>query len=164
LQVVPVFAAEAPFSFDSAPGRLPKDVVPVDYDVGLVPDIATHTVQGTETITLKVRSTTATLTFNSLHQTLEHVLFDGRPVSAVESDDNAQLTHVTLATPASQGLHRLTFSFRGEVESQPFGLYTQSFKRLDGTTDAQVSNSIDDKPSVSIYLAVHDVFRPTRGR
>src|SRR5450631_1852216 len=97
--VVPAFA-QAPFSFDAAPGRLPKNVVPQDYDIELVPDIAAHTVRGTEAITLKVRSATATLTFNSLNQRLDHVLFDGRPVSAAESDDTAQLTKVTLATPA----------------------------------------------------------------
>ena len=32
---------------------------------------------------LRVRSATATLMFNSLHQALDHVLFDGRPVAAV---------------------------------------------------------------------------------
>lgn len=143
LQAVPIVAAEAPFSFDSAPGRLPKDVAPVDYDVALVPDIPTHTVRGTETITLKIRSATTTLTFNSLHQALEHVLFDGHAVSAVESDDNAQLTHVTLTRPASQGLHRMTFSFRGEIESQPFGLYTQIFRRPDGTTDTLLSTKFE---------------------
>jgi hypothetical protein len=64
------------------------------------------------------------------------VLFDGRPVCRVESDDKAQLTVVTLAKPAAPGLHRLTFSYNGKIESQPFGLYTQSFKRPDGTTDS----------------------------
>ncbi len=88
--------AEAPFSFDAAPGRLPKDVVPLDYDLALVPDIAAHSLRGAETVTLKVRSATAQLNFNSLNQQLDHVLFDGQPVSAVSSDDQAQLSRVTL--------------------------------------------------------------------
>jgi aminopeptidase N len=138
----PAFA-EAPFSFDAAPGRLPKDVVPQDYDIALVPDIAAHTVRGTEAITLNVRSATSTLTFNSLNQRLEHVLFDGRPVPRVESDNKAQLTKVTLPKPAVPGLHRLTFSYDGKIESQPFGLYTQSFKRPDGATDVLVSTKFE---------------------
>ena len=142
LGVAPAFA-QAPFSFDAAPGRLPKGVVPQDYDIALVPDIAAHTVRGTEAITLKVRSATATLTFNSLNQRLEHVLFDGRPVSQVASDDKAQLTVVTLIKPAAAGIHRLTFSYRGNIESQPFGLYTQSFKRPDGTTDSLLSTKFE---------------------
>jgi aminopeptidase N len=138
----PAFA-EAPFSFDAAPGRLPKDVVPQDYDIALVPDIAAHTVRGTEAITLNVRSATSKLTFNSLNQRLEHVLFDGRPVSRVESDNKAQLTSVTLSKPAVPGLHRLTFSYDGKIESQPFGLYTQTFKRPDGATDSLLSTKFE---------------------
>jgi aminopeptidase N len=135
--------ADAPFSFDAAPGRLPKNVVPQDYDIALVPDIAAHTVRGTEAIILKVRSATAMLTFNSLNETLDHVLFDGRPVSAVESDDEAQLTKVTLAKPAAPGLHRLTLSYNGKIESQPFGIYTQSFTRPDGMTDSLLSTKFE---------------------
>ncbi len=142
LWAAPVFA-EAPFSFDAAPGRLPKNVVPQDYDIALVPDISAHTVQGTETITLKVRSATTTLTFNSLNQTLDHVLFDGGPVSGVGSDDKAQLTEVTLTKPAAPGLHRLSFSYSGKIESQPFGLYTQTFKRPDGTSDSLLSTKFE---------------------
>jgi aminopeptidase N len=136
-------SAEAPFSFDAAPGRLPKTVVPLDYDLALVPDLAAHTVRGTEAIALKVRSATATITFNSLNQKLDHVLFDGDPVSRVESDDKAQLTTVSLTKPASAGPHRLTFAYDGKIESQPFGLYTQNFKRLDGTTDLLLSTKFE---------------------
>ena len=136
-------SAEGPFSFDAAPGRLPKTVVPLDYDLALVPDLEAHTVRGTEAITLKVRSATTTITFNSLNQKLDHVLFDGQPVSRVESDDKAQLTTVTLAKPASVGLHRLTFTYEGKIESQPFGLYTQNFKRPDGTTDLLLSTKFE---------------------
>ena len=135
--------AEAPFTFDAAPGRLPKDVVPREYDIALLPDIAAHSVRGTETITLKVRSATASLTFNSLNQRLDHVLFDGRPVAGLESDDKTQLTKVTLAKPAAPGLHLLSFSYDGKIESQPFGLYTQSFTRPDGTTDSLLSTKFE---------------------
>jgi aminopeptidase N len=142
LLVAPALA-EAPFSFDAAPGRLPKDVVPLDYDIALVPDLAAHTVRGTEAVTLRVRAATATIIFNSLNQKLDHVLFDGLPVSAVESDDKAQLTKLTLRKPATAGLHRLTFAYDGKIESQPFGLYTQNFKRLDGTTDLLLSTKFE---------------------
>jgi len=145
--LIPLLAAPAlagaPFSFDAAPGRLPKDVVPLDYDIALVPDIAEHSVRGTEAITLEVRSATTHLIFNSLHQTLDHVRFDGRPVADTVSDDDAQLTKLTLTRPAAPGVHRLTFSYHGKIESQPFGLYTQTFKRPDGTTDSLLSTKFE---------------------
>lgn len=143
LQAVTTAAAELPFSFDSSPGRLPKDVVPLDYDIALMPDMATHTFRGTESISLKVRKATARLIFNSLNEKLDHVLFDGRAVSGVESDDKAQLTTVTLTGPAAPGLHRLTFSYQGKIESQPFGLYTQSFERPDGSSDSLLSTKFE---------------------
>jgi aminopeptidase N len=50
---MPVAArADAPFSFDSAPGRLPKDVVPLDYTFDLLPNIAATTFSGSEKVAL----------------------------------------------------------------------------------------------------------------
>ena len=135
--------AEGTYSFDKASGRLPKDVIPLDYDVSLVPDLAAHAVSGIETVSLRVRTETVSLTFNSLNQRLDHVLFDGHPVTAVESDDQAQLTHITLPRPASPGRHQLSFGFTGRIESRPFGLYTQSFKRPDGSEDALLSTKLE---------------------
>ncbi|HVH82837.1 MAG TPA: hypothetical protein VM713_00835, partial [Steroidobacteraceae bacterium] len=40
--------AGAPFSFDATPGRLPKEIVPLDYAIAVVPDIDAGTIAGTE--------------------------------------------------------------------------------------------------------------------
>ena len=41
LTVLPSLAeAAAPFAFDTAPGRLPKDVVPLDYQIKVIPNLA----------------------------------------------------------------------------------------------------------------------------
>ena len=133
----------APFSFDAAPGRLPKSVVPLEYALSLAPDLTAHTVNGVEAVSLRVRSAVTEIRFDSLNQRLDHVLFDGRPVAAVESDDAAQLTRVTLARPAAPGRHRLTFTYQGRIESQPFGLYTQDFRRPDGSGDTLLSTKLE---------------------
>ena len=39
---------EEPFSFASVPGRLPKDVVPLDYTVDIVPNITALILTGSE--------------------------------------------------------------------------------------------------------------------
>jgi puromycin-sensitive aminopeptidase len=46
--------AEAPYSFDKTPGKLPKDVIPVEYQAHLAPDIAANTFSGTETVEIEV--------------------------------------------------------------------------------------------------------------
>src|ERR1700691_474294 len=105
----------APFSFESAPGRLPKNVVPVSYEVAIVPDADALQLTGTESVQLQFRAATATVQFNSLNETLNHVLLDGKPVKSVTSSDEQQLTTVTLTKPVT-GLHTLSFSYSGKIE------------------------------------------------
>jgi aminopeptidase N len=124
--------AEAPFSFDSAPGRLPKNVVPLGYRIDIVPDIDARSFAGVEAVTLQVRTATATVIFNSLNETLSDVRLDHRPVASVVSNDEQQLTTVTLAAPARPGRHTLSFSYTGRIENQPHGLFAQPFARNGG--------------------------------
>src|ERR1700729_1937452 len=124
----------APFSLDTAPGRLPKDVVPLDYTIAVVPDLEAKTFTGTETVTLRVRAPTARLVFNSLNERLRDVRLDGKPAGEVVSDDHEQLTTVTLNHVAAGGRHTLTFAYSGTLETQPHGLFVQPFNKPDGAT------------------------------
>jgi aminopeptidase N len=152
----------APFSFESAPGRLPKNVVPVSYDVAIVPNADALRLTGTESVQLQFRAATATLQFNSLNETLSHVLLDGKPVKSVTSSDEQQLTTVTLTKPVS-GLHTLSFSYTGKIETQPQGLFAQKYKKSDGgeavllstqmeATDARRMFPCWDEPSFRAYF------------
>ena len=125
-------SAVAPFSFDAASGRLPKDVVPLDYELKIVPDADTLTIAGTESVTVQFRRATATIVFNSLNEMLQDVRLDGHPVRSVSPNNDQQLTTVMLDTPAPPGKHRLTFSYVGKIETQPRGLFRQSYARLGG--------------------------------
>ena len=58
--------AQAPFAFDAASGRLPKNVVPLSYDVAVTPDAAHLSLEGTESVQLRFRSPTDRVQFNSL--------------------------------------------------------------------------------------------------
>ena len=117
----------APFSIDAAPGRLPKNIVPQDYDIAIVPNVSTLTIAGRESIALQVRAATAIIQMNSLNQTLHDVRLDGRPVRQVVSDDANQLTTVTLQAPVPAGRHVLSFAFIGKIESEAHGLFAQKF-------------------------------------
>lgn len=135
--------AEAPFSFETAPGRLPKDVVPQDYDITIVPDIKELSIAGTESVKLDFRKTTDTIQFNSLNEKLSGVTLDGRPVKSVASDDEAQLTTVTLEKPAAAGRHTLRFTYTGVVETKPQGLFAQSFVKPGGGKDVLLSTQFE---------------------
>ncbi|MDE2147402.1 MAG: M1 family metallopeptidase [Burkholderiales bacterium] len=136
-------AAAAPFDFDTAPGRLPKNVVPLDYTVAIVPDARTRTLSGTERVVLQFRQATDTLVFNSLNQRLGQVRLDGRPVKRVVTSDAQQLTTVTLPRPAAPGRHVLSFSYTGRIETAPVGLFAQPFEKPDGTHDQLLSTQFE---------------------
>jgi aminopeptidase N len=140
-----VGAAEAPqtFNFATAPGRLPKNVVPLDYTISLTPDIDGRTIAGTESIVLRFMEATANIQFNSLNQKLTQVLLDGKPVKSVMSDDKAQLTTITLAKPAAAGKHTLTFAYQGKIETNPLGLFLQDYTAPGGVKDKMLSTQFE---------------------
>jgi aminopeptidase N len=118
---------EQPYSFDTAPGRLPKNVVPIDYTIDVTPDLKAMTIAGRERVTLQVRAATDTIQFNSLNEILRGVELDGKPVKRVVSDDGKQLTTLTLEEPATVGMHTLSFSYTGKIESTAQGLFAQQY-------------------------------------
>lgn len=129
LVVAPVLAAEAPFSFDTAYGRLPKDVVPVAYTLEITPDLKALTTAGVESALLRVRKATDTIQFNSVNEKLSDVKLDGKPVKAVVTDDDKQLTTITLEKPATVGDHTLSFTYSGKIETQSRGLFAQKYSQ-----------------------------------
>ena len=135
--------AGAPFSFDATPGRLPKEVVPLDYAIAVSPDIDAGTIAGTESVRLRVRAPSRTIVFNSLNERLTDVRLDGVPASAVESDDARQLTTVTLPEVAPPGEHTLSFSYSGKLETQPHGLFVQSYVTAAGTHGRLLSTKME---------------------
>jgi len=135
--------AEAPYSFDKAPGRLPKDVAPIDYTIDIVPDTKALTISGDESVLLQFRSATATVQFNSLNETLREVRLDGRAVKSVTSDDEQQLTTVTLFAPAPVGRHTLTFAYTGKIEQEPRGLFAQNYLAHNGAQGLLLSTQME---------------------
>ncbi|MGB8839596.1 MAG: M1 family metallopeptidase [Aliidongia sp.] len=137
-------AARAPFSFDQAYGRLPKNVVPIDYRIAIKPNMAASTLTGIETVTLEFREATATIQFNSLNETLSDVRLDGKPVKEVVSSDEQQITTVTLKSPAPVGRHRLSFSYSGKIETAPQGLFAQPYVKPGGGDGVLLSTQFEE--------------------
>jgi aminopeptidase N len=133
----------APYSFESVPGRLPKNVVPLDYVIEIVPNAADLTLTGRESVALQFRASSATIIFNSLNEILSDVRLDGRPVKSVVSSDEQQLTTVTLAKPAATGPHTLAFAYTAKIERQPRGLFAQSYVNHDGTKGLMLTTQME---------------------
>jgi Aminopeptidase N len=95
-----IIAAETPFSFKDTPGKLPKEVVPAEYSIRVVPNIDKLTFTGTETVKLSVRSPVQKLVLNALELEITEASLDGKmlPTSAIKIDKENEL--LTLALPS----------------------------------------------------------------
>ncbi len=142
---------EPPFSFERAPGRLPKTVVPSRYEIAITPNIEAKTFTGVESVALDLRASTDELVLNSLDETLTEVRFDGQPVATVASDDEQQLTTVHLAHRARTGAHRLTFTYTGKIETRPQGLFLQPYAYPDGTSGKMLSTQMESTDARRLF-------------
>ncbi len=125
-----IVTAEKPFSFKETPGKLPKEVVPTDYSIRIVPKIDQFTFTGTETVRLNVRSPVHQLVLNTLELKIEAASVDGKdlPASAIKTDKEKELLMLTLPLKLAQGGHTLALRFSGKINQQGQGLFYMRYQ------------------------------------
>jgi aminopeptidase N len=123
-------ASEKPFSFKDTPGKLPKDVVPTDYAVRIVPDMDKLTFAGTETVKLNVRRRVRQLVLNALELKIEAASIDGKelPRSAIKIDTKNELLTLALPSELPIGEHTLALRFAGIINQQGQGLFYMRYQ------------------------------------
>ncbi|MBL9172088.1 MAG: M1 family metallopeptidase, partial [Verrucomicrobiales bacterium] len=130
--LVPVFitsaVAEATFSFDATPGKLPKTVVPRQYRIRLHPDTQALTTTGTVEAELDVLKPVTEVVFNALELEISKVTLDGSAPAAVTPHPESQTVSVTSGRILEPGKHRLQIDFRGRIGRQPVGLYAEKYR------------------------------------
>src|SRR6266540_2002779 len=126
----PSMRAEKPFSFEATPGKLPKEVVPVDYSVRIVPDIDKFTFTGTERVRLDVRRAVHRVVLNALELKIIDASIDGKalPESAIEIDPANELLILAMPSDLAPGEHILALSFAGKINQQGQGLFYMRYQ------------------------------------
>src|SRR5205807_9705612 len=101
--------AEEPYVFTSTPGKLPKQVVPLEYSIRIVPDIGKLTFAGSETVKIKASAPVRELVLNSAELEIARVSIDGTPVApgAVKLDSSNELLKIVLPNELNIGEHKL---------------------------------------------------------
>src|ERR1051325_6885634 len=79
-------AVEKPFNFNETPGKLPKEIVPTEYAIRIVPNLENFTFTGSETVKLNARRPVRQLVLNARELKIEAASVDGQqlPGSAIK--------------------------------------------------------------------------------
>jgi len=126
--------AEPGFSFDMAPGKLPKTVIPVHYAIELTPDLQKLMLAGTETVDIEVREPTAKVTLNAVNMALASAGVDDDAQRAEVSLDAATETAtLSFPQPLAAGAHRLRIAFSAKINSFGRGLFYADYPTEQGT-------------------------------
>jgi aminopeptidase N len=124
--------AESKFSFGSTPGKLPKDVVPLDYKIHVVPDLKSFTFAGTENITIDVRSATHKIVLNANRLDIDFASLGGNGIPQQDLKpqlDTAQQTlSFVLPHALAKGRYTLALRYRGVINRTAQGLYYDRYK------------------------------------
>ena len=116
---------EKPFDFATTPGKLPKDVIPVEYTIRIVPNIDKLTFTGTEAVKVNVRAPVRRLVLNALDIEISGASVDNQalPKSAIQIDKKKELLTLVLPSELPVGEHTLGLSFSGKINQQGQGLF-----------------------------------------
>jgi len=123
-------AVEKPFNFNETPGKLPKEVVPTEYAIRIVPNLDNFTFSGSESVKLNVRSPVRQLVLNALELKIEAASVDDKelPPSAINSDNENQILTLTLPSELATGDHALALRFTGKINQQGQGLFYMRYQ------------------------------------
>jgi aminopeptidase N len=124
--------AEAPYSFDKTPGKLPKDVIPLEYQAHLVPDIEANTFRGSETIEIEVLRPTSTIMLNAAALEIDSASLAGKGIEALRLapvlDDKQETLSFALPRELAPGRYRLELAFRGKINREGRGLFYVNYQ------------------------------------
>jgi len=125
--------AEAPFSFATTPGALPKDVVPIEHVVHLVPDAAAHRFRGEQRVLLEVRRTTREIHLHALELEVTSASLSGNGMprtvlGAPRVDADKQMLVFTPPRALRPGRYRLAMAWRGVINTAAEALFLDPYR------------------------------------
>ena len=125
-----IMSAEKPFSFNETLGKLPKEVVPVEYTIRIVPNIDRFAFTGMETVKLSVRTPVRQLVLNALELEITEASVDdvALPKSAIKIDKEKELLTLALLSELKPGDHTLALRFEGKINEAGQGLFYMHYQ------------------------------------
>ncbi len=146
--------AQGQFAFDTTPGKLPKDVVPLDYAIHLVPDLEHFTFSGEEDIHITVRKTTRSIVLNANHLDIDAASLLGTAKHALnlkpELDAEQQTLRFQLVQDLAPGRYTLRLRFRGIINTSAQGFYYDKY-RVGAADKIMIGTNLEATDARSVF-------------
>lgn len=124
--------AEAPFSFATTPGKLPKDVVPLQYAAHLKPDLAANTFLGSQSVEIEVLKATSTIMLNAANLQIDAASLSGKGMDEIkltaQIDPGRETLTFRLDQPLAPGRYQLSLKFHGVINREARGMFHLDYK------------------------------------
>ncbi|MEP7301091.1 MAG: M1 family metallopeptidase [Caldimonas sp.] len=129
----PLASADGPFVFANTPGALPKDVIPIEYRVHVVPDLAARTFRGRQSVRIEVLRPTGQIVMNGLNLELvgpASLRGPGRArvaLAAPRLDKERQQLVFSLPRVIARGRYTLDMAWTGVINGTAQGLHADRY-------------------------------------
>jgi aminopeptidase N len=128
--------AEPRFSFQSTPGKLPKEVVPKHYALRIVPAATHERFEGRAQIEIEVARPVAAIELNAVELDFDTArLYSGAGPTVLAAKFDRERETVTLAPETgaiAAGRYRLDIDYTGRIAKHPNGLHQVLYKQREG--------------------------------
>jgi aminopeptidase N len=119
---------------------LPDNVLPLHYELAVVPDAAALTFTGKVAITVEVVAPGPTITLNAVGLTFDHATLDGGPDARVSFDKALGRATLTFAGVIAAGQHLLNIEYHGSIGRATQGFFAMDYAGPDGPRRTLATN------------------------
>jgi aminopeptidase N len=119
---------------------LPDNVLPLHYELAVVPDAAALTFTGKVAITVEVVAPGPAITLNAVGLTFDHATLDGGPDARVSFDKALGRATLTFAGVIAGGQHLLNIEYHGSIGRATQGFFAMDYAGPDGPRRTLATN------------------------
>src|SRR5262249_59402767 len=117
--------ADGAYSFETTPGQLPKNVVPVHYAIDLRPNLDKLTLAGSVAIDIEVREATDRFVLNAVGMSFGAAVIEGiGRARDIAIDEHAQTVTLTFPRPIEAGQYTLRLAYTAPINKFGRGVYS----------------------------------------
>lgn len=138
-----------------SPYRLPKNVIPERYEIGLAPDLESKTSKGSVLVDVRVVEPTSEIWLNAAELEVKGALIFNREGIRLEGDisldEENERCHLTFPEILASGDWKLILMFKGTLNDKLRGFYHSTYKDAEGATHAMAATQCEATDARRIF-------------